>query len=264
MPFRSPWAPFSPPIDCCLIKAPQHLPPAAPSIHAPWNQPTKKIMNYGKSDHYEGEQGAKYFAYQKNWASLGNKIDSIKFSPYLSQNDKVLDFGCGGGWLLSHLKCSKKVGIELNEAAHESCRSNGVEVYKSINEVPYKDFDTIISHHCLEHVPYPIEALSSLRNLLKPGGKLILIVPIDDWRRQHDFTGEDLDHHLHTWTPRLLANTLSEAGYQIQSVKVLTHAWFRYWDKFYGKIPDGLFHLLCRFWGAFRKFRQIVAVATNS
>ena len=220
-------------------------------------------MKYGKSNHYEGQQGLEYFDYQKKLAILGNEIDSIKFSPYISENDKVLDFGCGGGWLLSHLNCRKKVGVELNEAAHESCRSNGVDVYKSIELVPDKDFDKIISHHCLEHVPYPIEALTALRTLLKPDGKLIIVVPIDDWRRQLDATGRDIDHHLHTWTPRLMANTLSEAGYQIQSVNVLTHAWFRYWDKVYGKIPHGVFYLLCRFWGASRKFRQIVAIAKN-
>lgn len=221
-------------------------------------------MNYGKSSHYEDEQGHQYFAYQKNLAILGSKIDAFKFSPYLSKDDKVLDFGCGGGFLLANLKCAKKVGVELNETAHEECRTNNIEVYKSINQVPYKDFDIIISHHCMEHVPYPIEALASLRSLLKPGGKLILVIPIDDWRRQYDATGKDIDHHLHTWTPRLLANTLSEAGYQIESIKILTHAWCRPLTKFYEKIPNGLFHLLCRFWAIFRKARQIVAIASNS
>lgn len=218
-------------------------------------------MNYGHSNHYQGEQGVNYFAYQNNNSNLGNKLNSTKFVPYLKISDKVLDFGCGGGWLLTHLNCAKKVGVELNEAAHEVCRNNGIEIYKTIDCVPDKDFDVIISHHCLEHVPYPIQALSSLRGLLKPGGKLILVVPIDDWRRQYDYTAKDIDHHLHTWTPRLMANTISEAGYEIITVKILTHAWFRYWDRCYGKIPDPLFHLICRFWSIFRKRRQVISVA---
>lgn len=221
-------------------------------------------MQYGKSEHYEGEKGKAYFAYQNKDATIGAQLNKSKFENYIKPTDTVLDFGCGGGWLLAALDCTKKVGVELNENAHNFCKENGIKVFKSIDSVVDNDFDVIISHHCLEHVPYPIEALSSLHKKLKGDGLFVLVVPIDDWRVQRDYTGNDIDHHLYTWTPRLLANTLVEAGYEIDKIEVLTHAWFPRWNVLFGKIPQFAFDTICTFWSILLKRRQLLAVARKS
>ena len=216
---------------------------------------------YGTSSHYQGEKGAAYFAYQNRFAALGGKLDAQKFAPFVTENDSVLDFGCGGGWVLRELPCKERVGVELNEEAHAVCSANGIKVYKHIADVAERDFDLIISNHCLEHVPYPIEALRALRGLLSPTGKLVVVVPIDDWRTQTDCTGKDIDHHLQTWTSRLMANTLVEAGFAPLEIKILTHAWFPRWNQVYGRLPNILFDALCRAWSIKRKQRQLLAYA---
>jgi len=213
------------------------------------------------SEHYQAERGKAYFAVQNRFADKGARLNVSKFASYVKPSDRVLDYGCGGGWLLREMNCREKIGVEINEQAHPDCRANQIKVYKLVPEVVERDFDLIISHHCLEHVPYPIEALVGLRDLLAPNGKLVLVVPIDDWRVQADFTGTDVDHHLHTWTPRLMANTLVEAGFASVESKVLTNAWFPNWHKVVGKVPGFVFNLLCTGYSMARRRRQMLVCA---
>jgi len=220
--------------------------------------------DYGASAHYEGLSGRAYFAYQNLSAAVGGKLEVKKFDALVRPTDRVLDFGCGGGWLLRELVCREKVGVELNENAHPACVANQVRVYKRIGDVPDRDFDVIVTNHCLEHVPYPVEALRALGGLLAPEGKILIVVPIDDWREQPDHTGKDINHHLHTWTPRLLANTLVEAGLAPLDIKVLTYAWFPRWEIAYGRIPSICFDVMCWAWSVIKYRRQLFAYAKKA
>ncbi len=219
-------------------------------------------MNYGASDRYQNSKGAEYLAYQKNSAP-GAVLEARKFAPHIRPNDRVLDFGCGGGWILRHLDCAERVGVELNESAHVFCRQNGVDVHRTLDEVEATEFDVVISNHCMEHVPCPVEALRGLCARMGKGGTLVLVLPLDDWRVQKDFTGADIDHHLHTWTPRLLANTLVEAGFKVDRIDVLTYAWPPGWQKLMKLLPGPLFDAICWLMATVKKRRQLVALATK-
>jgi len=217
-------------------------------------------MNYGASDRYQDAKGDEYLAHQKKCAP-GASLEARKFSPHIKSSDRVLDFGCGGGWILHDIDCAERVGVELNEAAHGFCRENGVRVYRTLQEVEESHFDVAISNHCLEHVPCPVEALRGLHHRIRRGGKLILVLPLDDWRVQKDFAGNDIDHHLHTWTPRLLANTLSEAGFLIQGIDVLSLAWPPGWQSLMKVLPSPAFDALCYLMAIWKRRRQLVAIA---
>jgi len=217
-------------------------------------------MEYGKSSHYEGKQGVEYYEYQNRAAVIRAKLNARKFTKYIKKSDTVLDFGCGGGWLLAELVCAKKIGVELNKAAHEDCRGNGIEVVSSTEEIPSVKFDVIISHHCIEHVPYPIAALACLKDLLKEDGIFILYLPLDDWRVQKDYS-IDIDHHLHTWTSRCLANTLRESGFIPSEIRVVTHSWFKGWSLWYSILHPAIFDFMCYLWSVVMKRRQLMAVS---
>jgi 2-polyprenyl-3-methyl-5-hydroxy-6-metoxy-1,4-benzoquinol methylase len=225
----------------------------------------RRIMNYGMSERYIGEKGKDYFSWQNQHAEIGGKVEAHKFAPFIKITDKVLDFGCGGGFTLASIDCAHKEGVDLNTNTHETAQKNGLVVHATTDEVTERNFDVIISNHCLEHVPYPIAALKSLRPLLRKDGKLILVLPLDDWRSGNNrhYKGEDINRHLHTWTPRLLANTLSEAGFKVENIHILTHEWIPKYYFFYGKIPMCLFDALCRVWSFLRCRRQLVAIASN-
>jgi SAM-dependent methyltransferase len=222
---------------------------------------TQKKISYGESGHYTDAAGEAYFAYQNRQGEITGRLNAWKFQDRINTTDCVLDFGCGGGWLLKILPGKIKYGVELNSVARECCSRNGVTAVASVDLLPAgMMFDVIISHHALEHVPYPIEALRELRLRLKAGGKLIIVVPIDDWRAQRDYSGCDIDHHLHTWTPRLFANTLAEAGFSTDAAYIITDAWPPAVGRLIN-LPKPLFRSICYFWSILRHRRQLLAIA---
>ena len=148
---------------------------------------------------------------------------------------------------------------------HEHLHLNGLECYQDLRLVPRAVADVVISNHALEHVPYPIEALREVRRILKPGGLVAIVVPIDDWRTQRKDDPRDINHHLYTWTPHLLGKCLREVGFDPQSMllRVLTHAWFPGWSRAYAVLPASVFDLLCRLFAIIKRRRSLMAIARN-
>lgn len=54
---------------------------------------------------------------QKGIGEIGGRANLFKFEPYIGAADRVLDCGCGGGFLLHNIRCAEKVGVELNPHA---------------------------------------------------------------------------------------------------------------------------------------------------
>jgi SAM-dependent methyltransferase len=217
----------------------------------------------GGSDHYTGEAGSKYFDWQNKNGEVSGRIEARKFKAYIKPTDRVLDFGCGGGHVLRNLECTRRVGVEINPAARTIAVQGGIECHESIADVEDNSIDVVISNHALEHVQFPISILRALHNKLRPSGVLVLCVPIDDWRTQQKYDCQDISHHLHTWTPQLLGNSLFEAGFTPDqfSIRVLRHSWFPGTARIYGKLPELLFDVLCQMFAFVSKRRQLLAVA---
>jgi SAM-dependent methyltransferase len=220
--------------------------------------------SYGRSGHYLGDRGEAYFAYlAREIRETGARIELRKFARFIHKDDCVIDFGCGGGFMLKYMDCGRRIGVEVNPAAARVAIQNNIECYADLGEVPDSVADVVVSNHALEHVPYPIQALREIHRTLRTEGHLVLVVPIDDWRKQTNFTPGNKDNHLYTWTPQLLGNCLSEAGFDPGevSIRVLSHAWFPGYHRVWSAIPDGLFDWLCRFFSILVKRRQLVAIA---
>jgi SAM-dependent methyltransferase len=173
---------------------------------------------------YTGEDGT-YWAYQRPIGRLGGELDLWKFEPHIRTSDRVVDFGCGGGYLLARLPGTEKVGVEPSPHARAEARRQGVESVASLDDLPDAWADVVVSNHALEHTLAPHDELRAIRRVLKPGGRLVLVVPVDDWRSQRRLDPDDRDHHLYTWTPLLLGSLLVEAGLEPLSVRIRTRAW---------------------------------------
>jgi SAM-dependent methyltransferase len=146
--------------------------------------------------HYRGELGAAYFsAYEAGISGVVDEVESRKFAMYIVPGDAVVDFGCGNGGVLACLEARTKIGIEVNEQARQAASERGISVVASTDELPDQCADVVISNHALEHTVAPVEELKELRRILKPEGKLVLWLPLDNWRAQRRVR-RDPNHHL--------------------------------------------------------------------
>ena len=120
----------------------------------------------------------------------------------------------------------------------------------------------LMPDYTLEHVLSPLEALRDVRSKLVVGGRLVLCVPIDDWRTQKLFDPRDVNHHLYTWTPLLLGNLLTEANYEVERVWIYTHAWPpSNWQRLDARLPTPVFDIICRLTALRYRRRQLMALA---
>ena len=91
----------------------------------------------------------KYFEWQSEVGKFGAIANKIKFEDYIKNNQKVLDFGCGGGYMLSTFSNIKKYGVEINKNAAKIARKNGLKTFSKSKLLPSNFFDLIISNNAL-------------------------------------------------------------------------------------------------------------------
>jgi SAM-dependent methyltransferase len=216
---------------------------------------------HSQSARYLGVEGEEYFRWQEALSSVGAEIEAKNFQRHISERDCVLDFGCGGGFLLKYLSCGRRLGVEINPAARQVAIQNGIECYPDLSEVPSQIADVVISNHALEHVPSPVAVLTDLNRVLKPNGTLVVKLPIDDWRAQRQVDPNDINCHLYTWTPQLLFNCLKVSGFDkdLIDIKVLTYAWFPGFGKAYKLLPGIIFDAGCTAFAILKRRRQLIA-----
>ncbi|MCB2067834.1 MAG: class I SAM-dependent methyltransferase [Erythrobacter sp.] len=217
---------------------------------------------------YAGDKGDAYFEGrgQDKLLHLGYHLQAAYYRPHLDAGMDILDFGCGNGSMLAVLRDHVRSveGLEVNDKPRALAQENfGLTVYDHLDAIPAgKLYDAIVSNHVIEHVPHPVAILQRLGEHLKPGGKLVIMVPIEDFRarRNVDWRAPDINQHLHTWAPLQFANTLREAGFEPQVVDVINSAWSH---KLFFLGAGMLQSIAGRLLASVTRRRQILAVATK-
>jgi SAM-dependent methyltransferase len=134
----------------------------------------------------------------------------------------VLDVGCGRGDRAAAFSAAgwRVRAVDPSPDAIAAVRVLGIEAeVGTIETAPWADssFDLIIMSHSLEHMPDPAGAVRRARELLRPGGFLIVSVPNwESWQRKI-FAGRwamvDVPRHLQHFTTDTLHHLARRAGF---------------------------------------------------
>jgi ubiquinone/menaquinone biosynthesis C-methylase UbiE len=146
----------------------------------------------------------------------------VDFVTSLAPADKALDLGVGDGRLTTELQATSLVGADVSQVALDRARTRlpGAELVliEPDEPLPFADntFDLVTCIETLEHIRDVQLALSEIRRVLRPGGRLALTTPASArWRvllrgMEHPFSP-----HLRSFTRRSLRSTLEAMGFQI-------------------------------------------------
>lgn len=194
-------------------------------------------------EYFNRRESVKKIDYEeKYWGTIvdpdGNKRDRLQErEKYLSNfkleiahinslnPGKILDIGCGLGYLLSGLDEDwDRYGLELSAFAAKHAGKWG-EIYVGdldSAEYPEESFDVISIMHVIEHIDEPLKALLQIKKILKKGGDLLIATPDfdsgcarlfgDNFRLLHD------DTHVSLFSSESMHRFLRDHGFDIEKV----------------------------------------------
>jgi len=156
---------------------------------------------------------------------------------YLKGSNVLLDVGCGeGGYFYMY----KELGIKytgIDPDASVLRRHEPVKI-ASAEDIPFRSssFDTVVCMDVLEHAKDPDDAMSEIRRVLMPGGKLIISVANARYPASYDLLNAILrpfGRHMRigywAWGHRRLylredfRNLLQSNGFCIEHMEEYTH-----------------------------------------
>ena len=147
-----------------------------------------------------------YFDLEKEnwWFRVRRNLIFGLFKKYKIDNEKkILDYGCGSGFLVGQLQDRgfDVYGVDMSEDAINFGSSRGVNNLFRANgtriKFPDEHFDVILAMDVIEHIEDDSLAVSELSRLLKPGGHLIITVPAYQWMWG---VQDEVAHHFRRYT----------------------------------------------------------------
>lgn len=132
----------------------------------------------------------------------------------INDNDKVIyDLGCG-----RHKTLSRMIGIDTKRVA---------DIRASIDDLPMIKSDTadvVVSRHSLEHLIDPIKALTEWERILKPLGRMIIILPDHEFVDTLDFQMSN-GKHLHAYTRHSFMNLMVVMRFGVIELATVMKGW---------------------------------------
>jgi len=131
----------------------------------------------------------------------------------------VLEIGRGTGQLARILRRQSDIYIATDISMQSSpLDQSEVLCITDAHELPFREgnFDTVVANNILEHLYEPLASLKEIRRVLKPGGRLYALIPLDGLNPAYE-----LRAHLWKATRENIARALDLAGLSLARAKVV-------------------------------------------
>lgn len=117
--------------------------------------------------------------------------DAVReFAASLPSGGRVLDAGAGEGQYAHHFLGRRYVGVDLG-IGDSTWSYSGLNAIADLIFLPFaeKTFDAALNVVTLEHVTDPFAVMDEIYRCLQPGGRLLLITPMDweEHQEPHDY-----------------------------------------------------------------------------
>lgn len=147
-------------------------------------------------------------------------LTSALFLRATAAKEPVLEIGCGNGAMLQGLRSLgwSVEGVEPDPVSRGIAAAADIPVYPSLDDViGTSRYSAVVLHHVIEHLVDPVAVLRRIRELLKPGGQLVIVTPnLDGWGRSkfgRAWYPLDPPRHLQLYTIGSLARALATAKF---------------------------------------------------
>lgn len=204
-----------------------------------------------------------------------NKIDHILKKLQLKPGERLLDSGCGWGWLVIRAAMQygvKALGITLSDQQYEGARKRVKELgltesidiklanYLEISERDYQ-FDKIVSVGMFEHVGKDNipKYMEKVNRLLKPGGLSVLHTitgmteePVNEWIEKYIFPGGYIPslREIITQLPAYQFHLLHAESLRLQYAKTLDY-WYQNFIRCCDKVREKFDERFTRMWSLY-------------
>jgi len=161
--------------------------------------------------------------------------------------DRVLDLGCGRGFFLNIVRALvpgvDAIGVELDRPLLNIARNRMADIQVAsagAYHLPFADgsFDKVLFTEVLEHIPDDVAAMREVARVLAPGGTLALTTPHLGYPFLWDPINRTLEtalgvhiqtgplagiwaNHVRLYSPEGLARLVTDAGLEIEEVRLL-------------------------------------------
>lgn len=138
-------------------------------------------------------------------------------------DEAILDVGTGNGSLLTRLHQMGFTNLTgIDPFINENIDHGSVKVLKKDIFQVHEKYDVVMMHHALEHVTDPKQTLKKIYDILNPGGRLLVRLPVFGnygWKTYGKYwCGLDAPRHTFIPSEKGMKLLVEEAGFKLEKL----------------------------------------------
>ncbi len=172
-------------------------------------------MNYGLLKEMYDMEG-NYWWHRGKRANVLSQIK--KFAK--GKDLKILDVGCGTGYLLKELQNNREAyGIDISKQSLSFCKKRGLKNLKhwDIEEKPYPQitFNVVSALDVIEHIKNDTQAMKNIAKSLKKDGIIIFATPAFPFLWSY---WDELAGHYRRYDKKTLMKLFEDSGFKVEFI----------------------------------------------